>query len=175
MFLWTKLGDVNSCVLMNGRGLFSFTLLRRGQEAKPASLLPRVECDLLVPGFKILGVGQDPDLEEMHLFDFGRIELAVYNTAAGRHQLHFIRTENISPAGTVAMQHLALEHIRQDFHVPMGMWTEACPGSNSIVVNNPQDTKSHMLGVVIVSKGKGEKRFQPTAIAATAVLATSNR
>ena len=53
-------------------------------------------------------------------------------------------------AGTIAMEQTAFEHVRHDFHIAMGMRAEALARRDTVVVEDSQNPKAHVLRIVVV-------------------------
>src|SRR6266849_86764 len=72
------------------------------------------------------------------------------------------------------MLKLAFEPVGDDFHVTVRVhWEAAAPG-HTIVVHDAQSAKVHVLGVVVIGKGKREVRVQPAMIGVAALVALAN-
>src|SRR5207302_9058374 len=90
-------------------------------------------------------------------------------------RLYFVRTENVPFTGTVSMLYAAFEHIRDDFHVAMGVQAETFSWGDAIIIQHPQDAKIRIRGIIIVPKGKRIKSPEPAAIRMYAILTLTKR
>src|SRR5215510_4624041 len=113
---------------------------------------------------------RNPDLDRMHELSLGVIPLAVNDSAARRHCLHFVGPENVAFACAVAMAQSALEHIRNDFHVAVSVRPEAFAGRDSIVVEHTQDAEIRKRRIVVVRERKRVVSFQPSALGVSTLI-----
>src|SRR5262249_59929563 len=72
---------------------------------------------LVVARRQVPPLRHDPDLQEMHRLERGRIELAVLDARAGAHDLHFARPDDRPRAEAVAVLRLALPGPADHLHV----------------------------------------------------------
>ena len=77
------------------------------------------------------------------------VELAVLDAGTRTHALHIPWGNAFDIAHAVLVGQIARQHIADDFHVlvAMGAKTSAC--SNTVFVNYPQITPTHVLRVVV--------------------------
>src|SRR5258705_4847908 len=146
----------------------------RPDQAKPPALLGIREGLLVVARPDPLPVGQHPDLQEMHRLLFRVIELAVPNAGARRHHLHVARADHRPGADAVLMLQRALQHIGDDLHVAMPMGVESAAGLDPVLVDDPQGTEAHVLGIVILAEREGVAAVQPSEVGDAPFLAVSD-
>src|SRR5579859_3121096 len=104
-----------------------------------------------------------------------RVKLAVRDSSAGAHPLHFPRTNHRTVAETVLVFECAFQHIAYDFHVLMTVAREPFARLDPILVDNAQLAKAHVLAVVILCEGKRVATIQPIEPGNSAGLRLSYR
>jgi len=149
--------------------------MRPRQQPEPAALFRGSKRDLLVRRLDILHRRFDPDLQEMHRLGLRRVELAVYDSGAGRHRLDRVRPDDMPLAHAVLMREAAFEDVTDNLHVAMGVGAKTLPRSYTIVVDDPQSAESHVRGVVIVREGKGMPGIQPAVVGVAPVASVPDR
>ena len=60
------------------------------------------------------------------------------DTGSGSHHLNFAGADNRTRTHTVLVRERTLEHIREDFHVPMTVRSESCTRNDAVVVDHPK-------------------------------------
>ncbi len=83
-----------------------------------------------------------------------RITLAVVYACSGTHNLNISGGNDPLVHFTVAMFQLSFQRNGYNLHVFVGMSIKARFGGNDVIIQYPQRTKSHFLGIVIVAKAK---------------------
>src|SRR5439155_6539373 len=132
-FFRSQLRNVESRILPNNGHGFVAAQFRRREQTQPSSLLRRVKCDLLIRWLEIFYCRQNPNLKEVDGLGFRSIELAVHDSAAGRHRLNFIRSECVLLPHAVAMQEPALKDVCENLHIAMRMRSKAPSRSDAII------------------------------------------
>jgi hypothetical protein len=149
-----KSSDPEIGFLMNGKGTVAArfacdqlkgTLCLLGSCPEGAICITRHDSDF---------IRLNPDLEKMNLFGGGVIELAVPDTRSCRHVLDFAGTDDASVAHEILMLQLSAQDIGDDFHVPMGMGSEAHARCHAVVIDHPETAKSHPFGIVVFAKAE---------------------
>ena len=90
--------------------------------------------------------------------------LAVQTTCAGADALHVARPHDGGVAHAVLMLQSTGHYISDNFHVPMRVHSKAAAAEHDVIVDDAQRAEAHMLGIVIVGKGKGKVSVQPAMI-----------
>src|SRR6185369_2835629 len=161
-FVMFKQGCIQVNVLVDGNG--PVTAVSRGYQPQVFPLfLIREECLFVAGRYPVL-FRQYPDLEEMHQFRPGMVELAVRDAGAGTHALHLAGADDRTVAHTVLVFQRTFQDIGDDLHVTVGMGRKTFFWLDPILINDPQISETHMLLVVIVGKGKGMIGIQPAMI-----------
>ena len=80
------------------------------------------------------------------------IEFAVLHARACTHALHVARLNGLDIAHAVFVRQCARRDIGNDFHILMTMRAKPPPWSDKVFIDHPQVAKTHVQGVVIVSK-----------------------
>src|SRR6266481_7393705 len=96
--------------------------------------------------------GHDPDLQEMHGLRLRMVELAVRDSRARAHPLHFADSDDRAGPETILMLERAFENVGDNLHIAMPMRRESRAGANSILVDYPQRAKPTLRGVVIFAE-----------------------
>src|SRR5579863_877238 len=146
----------------------------RGKEAKAAALLLLIERNLLI---RRLGVGHrgfNPNLEKVSRLVLRGIELAVYHARACRHRLNCTGSEGLDFPHAVTMGQRTVEHIRQDFHVAMGVRTEAPSSRDAIVIDDSQRAETHVRRIMIAGKGEGVITVDPSQVGMPPIGTSAN-
>src|SRR5687768_17037149 len=94
---------------------------RRTQQTEFVPTLLFREMPLLVPWREAVPLRQHPDLQEVHFFVFGRVELTVADPRARAHDLNIARPDHRSSTEAVAVLHRPLEDVADDLHVAMAV------------------------------------------------------
>src|SRR5260221_11067949 len=81
-----------------------------------------------------------------------------------RHQLDIARADHRAAAKGIAVRQLALEDVRKYLHVLMAMGIETAAPCHPVVIDDPQRAETHMVGIVILAKGKDVKEVEPLKI-----------
>src|SRR6266481_6083995 len=110
----------------------------RGNEKPVVAHLIAVELFLFVTGLDALGLGQYPDLKQMHRFRFRGIELTVRHTGARAHPLRFARPDDGTGTHAISVFKGSIENVCDDFHIPMRMRWEPSSCSDPVVVDDSQ-------------------------------------
>src|SRR5262249_30441252 len=116
----------------------------------------------------------NPDLEKVHGLGFRGVEFAVNYSGSSGHRLDYVRPEDMVFAGAVLMLQPAGKNVGDDFHVAVRVSAESAAGSNLVVVQNPQGTESHVLGVVVPRERKGVIRVQPAMLGVAALIGAAD-
>src|ERR1051325_8242494 len=95
------------------------------------------------------------------------------DSAAGRHGLDFIGADDVLFTCTVAMQNVAFDNIRNDFHIAMGVGSKALAWCDLIVVEHAQRVEAHVVRIMIVTKRKGLVGIEPPLLGMAAFFASS--
>src|SRR5262245_60922888 len=107
--------DVQTRVLVDANG--PFAARRRRHEPEPVRALRAVERALFVARLDALAVGDEPDLQEVHVGGLRGVELAVADARSGAHALDLARADHRTGAEAVLVFERAFEHPGQDLHV----------------------------------------------------------
>src|ERR1700757_549355 len=103
-----------------------------------------------------------PNLQEMDRLCFRGIELAVHDTGACAHTLHFSRPYHRAVTETILMLESSLEDIGYYFHIPVAMWGEPGARNDPILIDDTQASKTHLRRIAIVCEGKSVAAIQPS-------------
>src|ERR1019366_3798027 len=109
-------------------------------------------------------VRQDPYLQKVQRLAGGTVELAVLNAAARAHALHVAGANGGTVAHRVLVRQCAGQHIAEDFHVAVGMGTEACALLYPALVDHAQRTEIHLLRIEVIREREGVIRLEPAMI-----------
>src|SRR5262249_24498108 len=74
----------------------------------------------------------------------------------------------------VAVLQRAVEHVGHDLHIRVRMHGKSPSAGHAVVVHHPQRAKVHVLGIIVVGKGKREPRIQPSVVCMSALVALAN-
>jgi len=77
-------------------------------------------------------------------------------------------------AHAVPMGETAVEHICQDFHIAMGVCSEAPSRRDSIVIDDAQRTETHMRRIMVAGERKGVVTIDPAQIGMPTLSASAN-
>ena len=146
----------------------------RADEPELAALLFGREGFLLVAGLESVALGQDPDLQEVHLVAFGGIELAVANARAGGHPLHVARFYDRAVAHAVLVLQRAVEDVGDDLHVTVAVRIESAGGLDPVLVDDAQGSEAHEARIVVVAERERVAAVQPAEVRAAAICRSTN-
>src|SRR5205814_613056 len=118
-------------VLVHGDRAVVATL--RSDQAERAA--PPVVCEmsLLVARRGPVALGEDPDLEEVNGLARRGIVLAVRDAGARAHALHVTGSDDRAVPHAVLVLERAVEDVRHDLHVAMGMSREPFAGLDAVL------------------------------------------
>src|SRR5437870_7591867 len=139
-----------------------------------SALLDSRECDLLIGRLEVLGSRRNPNLDRVYGIALRCIPLAMDDAAAGRHRLDFVGPQNVALTCTVSVLQAAFEHVSDDLHVAVSVWSESFAWSDTIIIQNPQHTKIRIGRIVIIAKGERIKSLEPAAICLSPILTVTN-
>src|SRR5207244_6687447 len=139
-----------------------------------SALLDSRECHLLIGRVEVLRSGRNPNLDRVYGITLRCIPLAMDDAAAGRHRLDFVGPQNVALTCTVSVPQAAIEHVSDDLHVPVSVWSESFAWSDTIIIQNPQHAKIRIGGIVIVAKRERIKSLEPVAICFSPILTMTN-
>src|SRR5262245_49866150 len=92
------------------------------------------------------------------------VELAVPNTGTGGHALKFTGTDNRTISQTVLVFERPVQDIGDNLHVPVAVHPKSLTGCNPVVVDNPQRTKPHVSGIVVICKREAVVGVEPAMV-----------
>src|SRR5262249_15658594 len=118
-------------------------------------------------------VRQQPDLVKVYRLCLRRIELAVLHARTSRDPLELPGPENRAVTEAVLVFQLAFQHVGDYFHVPVPVRPKPLARLHAVLVDYPEHAKAHVLGIVVVVKGKSVARIEPTVIPASALTCRS--
>ena len=81
-----------------------------------------------------------------------------------------MRAAGSAIAHAVLVRQRAFEHVADDLHVAVAMRAEAGASGDAVFVDDPQVAHAHVLGVVVVGKGKAVKALEPAVVGVAAIL-----
>src|SRR6266481_1640558 len=96
--------------------------------------------------------GHDPDLQEMYGLRLRMVELAVRDSRARTHPLHFADSDDRAGPETILMLERAFENVGDDLHVAMPMSRKSRTCANPILVDYPQRAKPALRLIVVFAK-----------------------
>src|SRR5438876_614623 len=105
---------------------------------------------------------------------FRRIEFAVPNARARAHALHIAALHDGARAKAVTMFEATRQNVSENLHVTMPVHAEAGIRRHSVVVDHAQNTKTHVLRVVIIAERKSVAAIEPIETRHAALVAASN-
>ena len=111
---------------------------------------------------------EHPDLQQPQFLIGCRVDLAVRDTRAGAHHLHFARADGPAVAHAVLVGHRTGQRYGHDLHVLMRVRTESSAGGDGIVVQHPEHAEVHALRIVVVGETEGVEGLQPTVVGVSA-------
>ena len=141
----------------------------RRDEAELAPSLGLGERLLLVPRRVARPIGDDPDLEKVNALLVRGVLLAVRDAGARRHALDLARPDDGAGAHAVRVRELAVEDVRENFHVAVTVLAEAVSGRHAVLVDHAEAAKAHVRGVVVVGEREGVEALEPTVIGVAAI------
>ena len=129
---------------------------------------------LLIARDEPLALRHYPDLQEMHPLVLRRIVFAVGDAGAGGHPLNFARANNSARAETVLVLKCAVQHVTDDFHVPMAVWRKASLRRHPVFIDDSEAAESHMGRIVIFAKREAVPAVEPAEPGAATGVAWAN-
>src|SRR6058998_4267325 len=139
-----------------------------------SALLDSRECHLLIGRLEVLRSGRNPNLDRVYGITLRCIPLAMDDAAAGRHRLDFVGPQNVALTCTVFVPQAAFEHVSDDLHVAVSVWSESFAWSDTIIIENPQHAKIRIGRIVVIAKRERIKSLEPPAICLSPILALTN-
>jgi len=136
----------------------------RGDQAQLAALGFRGEMGLLVARGDVLGVREQPDLQEVHGFVGRVVELAVADPAACAHALHVTVAQHRAGAHRVLVFQRAAQHVGDDLHVAVAVGAETLAADHLVFVDHPQRAEAGVALVVVAGEGEGVLGVQPAMV-----------
>jgi hypothetical protein len=94
-------------------------------------------------------------------------------TSTRTHTLHITWWDAFDIAQAVTMRQFTRKHVTDDLHILVTMFAKPLPCLNAILIDHPQITPAHKLGIAVTGKRKRVKAFQPAVIGIAAVLGFS--
>src|SRR5215469_2638767 len=119
---------------------------------------------LLVSGWESLGLGLDPDLQEVHRMGAGRVELAVRDAGAGAHALHVAGADHRAVAHGITVFELTRQDVGEDLHVAVAVLAETLARRDAVVIDDPQRSVLDPRLIEVVSKGERVPGVEPSMI-----------
>jgi hypothetical protein len=147
----------------------------RNDKAKAPSQLLIGKPSLLILRGQTRARRQNPYLKQVENFLLRSIEFTVANARARTHSLNHPRLDETGMPHVILMAQGALQNIRQDLHILVGMFFKPTPGLNAIFIDDPKTPESHMFGIQITPKRKGMVRFQPIIAKVPPLVRPTNR
>lgn len=146
-----------------------------GDEAETSALFFLGDRGLFVAGGEAFFPGQDPDLQEVNVFDAGVVELAVRDTRSGGHPLDVTGPDHRTITQAVLVFQGSLQNVGDNFHVSVRMRAETLGGGHAILVDDAQLPEAHHSRIVIVPERKSVIGVQPAEVEMTTILRPPNR
>ena len=162
------------CRLVNPSHVFPAAAFGSHDQPELIALRGR-EFDLVVTGRMALGVGDDPDLQELHRLLAAGVHLAVRDARTGGHHLQFARLEELHVAHAVAVPQGARENERNDLHILVGMRSEPLARGHGIVVEHAQGAEMNPPGIVVSGEAESMVGPEPAVIGIPAGRGSVNR
>jgi hypothetical protein len=127
---------------------------------------PRLQgaAQQLVAWRRLVGIGMQPDLEEVGRLVRRRIAFSVADAGAGADELHVAGMEQSSMAGRVGMFERAGQHERQDVEVIVRMLRKSGPTCDHVLVDDPQGPEAHSGRVIEAAERERVVRVEPTGL-----------
>ena len=110
-----------------------------------------------------------PDLVQVGVFAL-EIKLGVEDARARTHNLHVTGLGAAQVAAAVTVRDCTFTDIGYDLHILVRVRIKPCACLDDVIIDNPQSSKPHTLGVVVVGKTKVMPRVQPTMVGVTELL-----
>ena len=129
---------------------------------------------LLVAGLNATLGGFDPDLQKVQPVFLRVVELAVQYARACGHALHIAGAHHFAIAHVVLVLHLAIKHVGDNFHIPVGVGAKAVAGGHAVFVDHPQRAEAHVVGVHVIGERKRVVRAQPAVVCVAPLVGTTN-
>src|SRR6202789_720881 len=148
--------------------------LRRSDQPQSAAFFRLRKMLLLVARFDAEHARLHPDLKKMHGGPGRWVEFAMKHAGTCAHALNVARPNDRSISHGVLVRELALEHIADDFHVPMRMGPKPLACRHPVLVDHPQRPELHVLRVEIVPEREAVIRIEPPMIGMATICATSD-
>src|SRR5262245_21677107 len=89
------------------------------------------------------------------------IELAVHHTGACAHPLNVTGPDHRAGAETVLVLERTIDDAGDDLHVSVAVSAEALAGRDAVLVDDSQNAKSHLPGVVILPERERVETVEP--------------
>src|SRR5262245_16630806 len=113
------------------------TTILRGKQRERSLRSFYVDVLLCVRGLESTLIRHNPNLQKVHRLNFRVIEFAVGDASSGSHHLNLAGPDDRACTHAVLVCERALEHVRENFHVPMTMSSESCARNDAVVVEHP--------------------------------------
>src|SRR5262245_15135025 len=110
----------------------------------------------------------------MRGFRVRRVELAVHDAVTGGHGLELVAAEDVGPGEAIAVRQTAVDHVGQDLHVAMAVWSKPLAGRDAVFFEHAQDTKAGEVRVLVAAERKCGARAQPSEFGGAAILTPAN-
>ena len=143
----------------------------RGDQPQPLAHLARAEVALLVGRGQVRGLGQDPDLQQVHGRVARGVVLAVGHAGARGHALQLAGADHRRGAEAVLVLERALEHASHDLHVAVRVRRKALARLDPVLVDHAQRAEAHVLRVVVVGEGERVAALEPAVPGMPALVA----
>src|SRR5262249_6916030 len=100
---------------------------------------------------------------------------AVGDAGSGAHALELAGPDHRASTHAVAMGQFALEHIGDDFHVPMRVGAEPLPTLDAILVDHTQRPEPHLPRIIVVGERERVPAVEPTVVGVSTIGGAPSR
>src|SRR5947208_4662907 len=101
----------------------------------------------------------------------GGVELAMRDTGTGAHPLHFARLDPRPVTHAVSVCEGAVDDVRQDLHIAVGMHAEAATWLDTILIDDYEIAEAAVARIVVVREGKSVPSVEPPVVGMTPFFA----
>src|SRR4030095_16849812 len=100
---------------------------------------------------------------------------AVHDAGAGPHHLDLPRMDDPAAARAVLVLERALQHVRQDLHVPMAVTPDPLARLDPVVVDHTECAEPQVLRIVVVAERERVPAVEPPQVRAASIVGAPDR
>jgi len=138
--------------------------IRRKNLLESITAIAGFQGNLIVTGFYIFLIREDPYLKKFLKPVFILVVFAVCNARTRAHYLHIPGFDNRYVAHVVFVFQFAFERNGNDFHIVVGMCSESHTCFHTVIIQYPQRAKIHPFRVVVIREAECVPAVEPAVI-----------